>query len=766
MTRLRITVRGVVQGVGFRPYVRSIAVAQELVGWVQNTRSGVVIEVQGNEPRLGSFREALSSIPAPAQIDSIEEVRLPDLRETHFSIVASQERDVAGAVLPPDLAVCDDCLREISDPGDRRHQHPFANCTRCGPRLTITLRLPYDRANTSMATFPRCPDCEREYRDAGDRRHHAQPICCPSCGPRVRLVDADDKPVQSDLSPLAASAALLLRGDVLALRGLGGFQLLVDATSEAAIKLLRTRKRRPDKALAVMFGSAEQLRESCHLTDSNQRLLTSPAAPIVLLPWASAPRVRRAVAPANPDLGAMLPYTPLHWLLLQAVGRPLVCTSGNLAEEPMCIGNADARARLKPIADAFLIHDRDVVRPVDDSVARTTARGVELLRRARGYAPLPVAASDGPCTLALGAHYKNSITTAARGQLHLSQHIGDLDTPGAVDRLSETVDDWLSFLEVTPERVACDLHPDYASTQLAERLALRWNVPLVRVQHHHAHVAALMAEHALEGRVLGLAWDGTGLGDDDTIWGSEALEVDSAGYTRMAHLKPFPLPGGDAAAREPWRSALGLLLASDLPLSAALHGMSHKAREACAQAGRAARCGVNAPSCSSMGRLFDGVAHLVLGIERCSFEGQAAIALECAAASIRGATPYPLPLDNGLADPGPLLRALLDDRRAGVDPGMIAARFHESLTQLGVDIAQRCAREQVVLGGGCFQNFRLREGLSARLLDLGFQVFLAGQVPANDGGISVGQAWVAQRRVSGVEQPQRPHAHPKPAPSV
>lgn len=744
MTRLRLTVRGVVQGVGFRPYVRKVAVAHELAGRVQNTRSGVVIEVQGSEPRLTSFQAALRCVPAPARIDSIQAVAVPDLEATQFVIEASQPGDVANAVLPPDLALCSACLEEIQDPNNKRHQHPFANCTHCGPRLSIAWRLPYDRANTSMAVFPLCPACEAEYQDVDDRRHHAQPICCPSCGPQLRLVDAANAPLRGDQDPLVAGAAVILRGDILALRGLGGFQLLVDATSQTAISRLRARKRRPHKALAVMFGSAEQLRQSCDLTDSNLALLTSPAAPIVLLPWTSAPQVQPGVAPANPELGAMLPYTPLHWLLLQAVGRPVVCTSGNLAEEPMCLDNDDARARLGAIADAFLIHDRGVVRPVDDSVARTSARGVEVLRRARGYAPLPVATSDGPCTLALGAHYKSSITLAAHGQLHLSQHIGDLDSPGSVDRLAQTVDDWLQFLDVTPARLACDLHPDYASTQLAERLSVRWDIPLVRVQHHHAHVAALLAEHQIKGRVLGLAWDGAGLGDDHSIWGGEALEVDDSGYTRVAQLKSFPLPGGDAAAREPWRSALGLLLASDLPLSAVLDGATEHIRTVRELAARATRRGLNAPSCSSMGRLFDGVAYLVLGIARCSFEGQAAIALQGAAASVRAAAPYPLPLHSGLADPGPLLSALLRDRRAGVDPCLMAARFHESVTQLGVDLAQRSATAQVVLSGGCFQNSRLRAGLSARLDDLGFQVLLAGQVPCNDGGISVGQAWIAQ----------------------
>jgi len=738
MTRFALTVRGVVQGVGFRPFVLQSAVALGLVGWVRNTRDAVRIEVQGSEDAVQSFVSTLRSVPPPARVSVLEQAAVPDGADEGFEIEESALDSDVGAVLPPDLATCVACLAEVRDPSDRRYGHAFANCTRCGPRLSITERLPYDRVNTSMAMFAMCDDCRRQYEDVTDRRYHAQPIACPKCGPELRLVDRAGRPVGLETEPIASAVDCISSGGVVAMLGLGGFQLLVDATAEAAVAELRRRKHRPDKALAVMFRDEEQLQRSCRAGEADLELLGGPSAPIVLLPWVDQAEVVTAVAPLSPWLGAMLPTTPLHHLLLQHARRPLVCTSGNLSEEPMCTDPDEARQRLSAIADVFLVHDRSVVRPVDDSVARTTTRGLELLRRARGYSPQPVAESDGPVTVAFGAHQKSTVTVACRGQLHMSQHIGDLEGPLAVDRLAATVRDMCGFLDVTPEQIACDLHPDYASTRSAERLAARYGVPLIRVQHHHAHVAAVMAEHGLSGPILGLAWDGTGLGGDGSIWGGESLLVDRRGYRRVARLSPFRLPGGDAAARAPWRCAVGLLVA---------HGLAVPEGAPSRVAARAAARGVNAPLCSSMGRLFDAVAALVLGIEHCSFEGKAAVLLERAAMHSDEEEPYPLPLSDGVADPGPMLFALLADRERGASAADMARRFHEAVIQLGVDIAFRVDESQVVLSGGCFQNLLLRQGLDERLTQAGFSVHVAGRIPVNDGGISAGQAWVAQHQV-------------------
>ena len=735
-----------VQGVGFRPFVYRIARVHGLGGWVRNRPDGVEIEIQGPRASLERFLVALEGErPAPARIECVATRDLPEVEgEADFRIVASGTSADTRPSVPADLAVCPECAREMDTPGERRFRYPFTNCTYCGPRYSIIEGLPYDRPRTSMKGFPLCPDCLKEYEDPLDRRFHAQPVACPVCGPQLRLADPKGRELAIRADALARAAAALQEGQVLALKGLGGFQLLVDATSADAVSRLRVRKRREEKPFAVMFPDLQTLQAACEAGDAEVALLEAPEAPILLLSRRTGTAVAEGVAPRNPRLGAFLPYTPLHRLLLGAVGRPLVCTSGNLSEEPMAIEEGDAFERLGEIADLFLLHDRPILRPVDDSVVRLDAHGPTLLRRARGHAPLAHRVSRAtPPILALGAHQKNTIALLNRGQAIVSQHLGDLHSLQGAQLLDRTVKDLLAFFDARPERLACDLHPDYASTQLAERLSEQWRVPLARVQHHHAHVAAVMAELGLPGPVLGLAWDGSGLGPDHTIWGGEALRVEDGGFARVGHLRTFPLPGGDRAVKESRRSAAGLLwelqgatgpvdalfTAAELPLLRAMLAR-----------------GLNTPRTSSLGRLFDAVSALA-GIRTArGFEGQAAMELEFAAAVADDPEAYPWRFQEGqclVADPAPLIEALLGDLRRRVAPEVVALRFHRALAELALAWARHGGLADVVLCGGCFQNALLSRLVRERLLGEGFRVHAPVLFPPNDGAVSLGQAWVA-----------------------
>ncbi len=587
--RLAIAVRGVVQGVGFRPFVYNAALARGLTGWVQNEAGMVRIEVQGEPAAIEAFLDQLRCSPPPqARIDSLDIHPQPCQvdGQAAFQIRSSPDQGMPRPTIPADLATCPECCEEIRTPGQRRFGYPFTNCTQCGPRWSIIEHLPYDRPRTSMAWFRMCPACAAEYANPSDRRFHAQPIACPDCGPQLQLLDPQGGELALGPQALCRAAEMVVAGRVLAVKGLGGFQLIVDAANPQAVDLLRQRKRRYEKPLAVMLATLDEVRLRCHVGAEEARVLASAQAPILLLrrrkvagtlrvPSAQGEEgsgrhtacacyltgdIAEAVAPGNPYLGVMLPYTPLHHLLVAAVRRPLVCTSGNLSEEPMAVATEDALQRLAPLADAFLTHDRQIVRPVDDSVARVGPDGLQLLRRARGYAPLPIELGrSGPTVLAVGGHLKNTVALAIGSQVVLSAHVGDLDSPQGVDVHQRAIRDLLDFFDLRPELLACDLHPDYASTHHAEALAAAWDLPLVRVQHHHAHVAACMAEHRLDGPVLGFAWDGTGYGDDGTVWGGEVLVCRGTEFRRLAHLRTFPLPGGDRASREPRRSALGLL---------------------------------------------------------------------------------------------------------------------------------------------------------------------------------------------------------------
>ncbi len=749
MPRLHIAVEGIVQGVGFRPAVFRMAEARGLTGWVRNRPEGVELEIQGPAAATEDFLRALrDEVPPPARVDRIASRRITEQTEdTAFEIRESGAGATVRPVVPPDLATCPECAREMATPGERRHRYPFTNCTYCGPRYTIIEGLPYDRRLTTMKGFPLCPDCAREYGDPRDRRFHAQPVACPVCGPRLHLAAPDGAPWAEGEAALQGAAEVLREGRILALKGLGGYQLLADAASDAALAKLRQRKRRGEKPLAVMFPDLPSLQAACEAGEAEAALLQSPEAPILLLRRRPGAAVSASVAPGNPRLGAFLPYTPLHRLLLEAVGGAVVCTSGNLSDEPMAFRDDEARVRLGCLADTFLVHDRPILRPVDDSVLRLDGDGPTFLRRARGYAPLAAPLGDGgPSVLALGGHQKNTVALLAGGQVVLSQHLGDLTSVDGAELLARTVEDLLAFFRVRPERLACDLHPDYASTRLAERLAAEWGLPLIRVQHHHAHGAACAAEHGLPGPVLALAWDGTGYGADGTIWGGEALVVTGAAFRRVGHLRPFPLPGGDAAVRDPKRSALGLATAVLGP--GAVPGSLLAAFEAAELGVLQAMLArdLNCPQTSSLGRLFDAVAALAGIRERRGFEGQAAMELEFAAEQAAPGHAYGWAFSGQevrVADPVPLVAELLRDRAAGAAPETVARRFHAALADLALAWARHAGLRDVVLAGGCFQNALLTALVTARLSEAGFRVHRHRRFPPNDGSIALGQAAVA-----------------------
>ncbi|HTU01884.1 MAG TPA: carbamoyltransferase HypF, partial [Candidatus Sulfotelmatobacter sp.] len=744
--RLRVVIQGAVQGVGFRPFVYRLAKELGLPGSVENTAQGVLVEAEGLPQTLQTFLVRLTEERPPlAAIYSLEPSFLPATGYRDFTIRESNGTGERLAIVLPDIATCPDCLREIWDSTDRRYRYPFTNCTNCGPRFSIVRALPYDRPNTTMAGFPMCQACRREYEDPADRRFHAQPTACPACGPHLALWDLDGHTLAVRDAALSAAADAILRGEVLAAKGLGGFHLIVDATNEAAVRRLRTRKHREEKPLAIMAPSLGWVRAACEVSPLEARLLSSPEAPIVLL-RRTGDGLAPSVAPGNPNLGIMLPYTPLHHLLLAAAARPLVATSGNLSDEPICTDEREAVSRLHGIADCFLVHDRPITRPVDDSVARIVLGREMVVRRARGYAPLPVhLARKLPPVLAVGAHLKNTVATAVGSAAFLSQHVGDLETAEAFEAFRRAAADLPSLYDVRPSRLACDLHPAYLST----RFAAESELPLLRVQHHFAHVLACMAENHLSPPVLGIAWDGTGDGGDGTVWGGEFLRVAGAGFSRVAHLRTFRLPGGEAAIREPRRTALGLLYAilgdaaferDDLPpirsFSAAERGVLRQALSR----------GLNAPLTSSAGRLFDAVAALLDLRQERQFEGQAAMALEWALDGFQTDEAYPFAVREEtpvILDWEPTVRAILDERARGVAVGLISARFHNALVEMMLAVARRVAQPVVALTGGCFQNRYLTERAVTRLRADGFSVHWHQRVPPNDGGIALGQLLAA-----------------------
>lgn len=712
--RRRLVVRGVVQGVGFRPFVHNLAVAAELTGFVRNDGAGVTIEVQGCPWALDEFQEELRNhAPALARIESLVATRLRPVAERSFLIGASAPAGM-GALIPPDAATCKECLRELFDPSDRRYRYPFINCTGCGPRFTIVRSVPYDRAATTMAGFAMCAGCRSEYEDPADRRFHAEPNACPACGPALSM-------------PLEEAVARLRQGQVLAVKGLGGYHLACDAAGDTAVERLRTLKQRDEKPFAVMTAEPGGLVE---LSGDEEALLRSSARPIVLAPRRAGAPLAPGVAPGNPWLGVMLPYTPLHHLLLADFGGALVMTSGNRSDEPICFDDADARRRLAPIADAFLAHDRPIHRRCEDSVVRQQFP----IRRSRGLAPsaLRVPVSAPRPILATGAELKNTFCVVRGAEAFLSPHLGDLDDASAYRAFLTDLELYTDMLGLEPEVIACDMHPDYVASKWAREQGLE----TIEVQHHHAHAAACLAEHGESGPSLALVFDGTGYGPDGTLWGGELLRFNLTDFVRLGHLEPVPLPGGEAAIRQPWRSAAAYLEACGRPVPFRRWPEVRQSLQ------------VNAPLSSGMGRLFDAVAALLGLRHEVSYEGQAAIELEWLAGEA-SAEPYRCSVANGVIAGPELVAAAYDDHLAGRPAEEIAAAFHEGVAAAAV---QACAEavfpKRVVLSGGTFQNLRLLDSVGRRLEQLGFEVLTHRRVPPNDGGISFGQAAIAAWRTS------------------
>ncbi len=808
--RLKVAIRGAVQGVGFRPFVFRLATGLGLPGWVNNSAQGVFLEVEGPRLVLEQFLLRLESEKPPHSfIQSLEASWLDPIGFPDFQIRASDPGGDKTALVLPDIATCPDCLREIFDPGNRRYRYPFTNCTHCGPRFSIMDSLPYDRANTSMKSFTMCPQCQAEYDDPQDRRFHAQPNACPVCGPRIELWGPAGEAIFGGHQALRAAARAIRRGRIVAVKGLGGFHLIVAAHEESAVRRLRERKHREEKPFALMFPSLECVKTECDISPLEERLLRSPEAPVVLLKKIAnrKSQIANEVAPGNPNLGVMLPSNPLHHLLLAELGFPVVATSGNLSDEPICTDEHEALQRLRDIADVFLVHNRPIVRHVDDSIVRVMLDRELVLRRARGYAPLPIqvrsAESGKRSILAVGAHLKNSIALLVGNQVFLSQHIGDLETEQANSAFRHVIADFEQLYDVRPQIIAADLHPDYLSTRFAldrgspdpQHASTRSNAEkigssptilaaaagdirapqTIQVQHHIAHVLSCMAENEIAAPALGISWDGTGYGTDGTIWGGEFFLVTDESIERVAHLRPFRLPGSDQAVKEPRRTALGLLyeMAGD--------ALWEQETLATLAAFSSAELGtlkimlakkVNSPLTSSVGRLFDAVASLVNLRQRIRYEGQAAMELEFALEGIETDEAYPLPLaEYGwpnaaradahptkippwaighrpsamILDWSPMVEGILSDAKNGTSVGTISAKFHNTLVEGIVAVAKVSGQQGVVLSGGCFQNRYLSERAVRRLQAEGFRPYWHQRVPPNDGGIALGQIVAALR---------------------
>ncbi len=746
--RARVIVRGAVQGVGFRPFVFRLATELQLQGWVLNSREGVSLEAEGEAENVRRFLRRLENERPPrAVIQSFESSLLDAVGYKNFEIRESAESGAKTTLILPDIATCDDCLAEIFEPSDRRFRYPFTNCTNCGPRFSIIEALPYDRAHTSMRGFTMCEECAREYHNPRDRRFHAQPNACPRCGPQLALWNLGGEVSSTGNDALEAAVDAIRAGQIVALKGLGGFQLLVDANNETSVELLRQRKRREEKPFAIMVPSLAAAHDWCEITELEERLLRAPERPIVLLArQRSAPA--SVLAPGNPNLGVMLPYTPLHHLLVRALDAAVVATSGNLSDEPICIDENEALLRLRDLADVFLVHNRPIVRHVDDSIVRIMAGREMLLRRARGYAPLPIKLPSpslhSSSILGLGAHLKNTVAVSVAQNIFVSQHLGDLATEQAFAAFRKSAADLPRLYDVVPQIIACDRHPDYLSTKHAQELAARGaQVSVQPVQHHWAHVAACMAENEISAPALGVAWDGTGYGDDGSIWGGEFLLAREDGtYERVAHLRPFRLPGGERAVREPRRSALGLLYEIfgeqlwDQP-----EYFPWFSAEELSLLRQMLRKNLQCPVTSSCGRFFDAVAAMLGLHERVSFEGQAAMSLEFALAADEAGS-YPFAITEASPrqiDWEPAIRALLGDRKVGVSPSIISARVHRMLVESILGVARIFAQKKIVLSGGCFQNRYLTEKTIDRLRMEDLSPYWHQRIPPNDGGISLGQ---------------------------
>jgi hydrogenase maturation protein HypF len=745
----------------------------------------LIVEVEGSEEQLQSFLLRIEREKPPrSSIQGLESSFLDPAGYTTFEIRESEGSGEKSAIVLPDIATCAECLQEITDPANRRYRYPFTNCTNCGPRFTIIETLPYDRSNTTMKRFEMCAECRMEYEDPLDRRFHAQPNACPACGPHLDLLTGHGAVLASHHDALLQTAAAIVRGSIVAIKGLGGFHLIVDATNDEAVHRLRERKHREEKPLALMYPTLESIKSDCEVSDLEERLLVSPESPIVLLrrkPSIGKQAPSLFIAPGNPYLGVMLPYTPLHQLLMSELGFPIVATSGNLSDEPICTDEHEALDRLKCIADVYLVHDRPIARHVDDSIARVMVGRELVVRRARGYAPLPVQLLErAESALAVGAHLKNAIAASTGDDVFISQHIGDLESRESFDAFERVIHSFTQLYELQLETVACDEHPDYLSTRFAKQHGSQ----VLTVQHHYAHVLSCMAENRLREPVLGVSWDGTGYGTDGTLWGGEFLQVpgmppdaedDPAPFQRLAHLRTFRLPGGEKAVQEPRRAAIGLLYELfgdalfEMEELAPVRAFSPQQRELLKAM---LEKKLNSPVTSSAGRLFDAIASIAGLRQKLNFEGQAAMELEFALDGVTTDDAYPVTLSHCrfekdqsaggsqsavIVDWAPMVGGVLSDVRSGIPIGKLSAKFHNTLVEAIAAVALRIGEERVVLTGGCFQNKYLTERAVGRLEREGFRVYWHQRVPPNDGGIALGQIMAASREYwSRHPQPLKP----------
>jgi hydrogenase maturation protein HypF len=757
----KLHITGIVQGVGFRPFIYSLAFRFGLTGWVRNTSAGVDIQVDGTSENLEGFVAALKNeLPPLARIDSLDISFGVESKYSKFEIIESKAVEGAFQPISPDVSICDDCLRELFDPDNRRHLYPFINCTNCGPRFTIITDIPYDRPNTTMSSFRMCPECSEEYQNPLDRRFHAQPIACPVCGPKIWLeilLENESKLIEGE-GVIQKAQEFLVNGKILAIKGLGGFHLGCDATSNPAVSELRRRKLRVDKPFAVMMPDRESVERNCIVSGEELGLLESRQRPIVLLRKRPGSPIVEAVAPKQDTLGVMLPYTPLHYLLLSGSGAPLnalVMTSGNLSEEPIATGNEEVRERLNILADAFLMHNRDIHTRCDDSVVRIFDRKPYFLRRSRGYAPdsIPLPIEVQPI-LATGAELKNTFCLTRDRYAFPSHHIGDMENYETLKSLEVGIAQFEQLFRIDPLAIANDMHPNYLSTRYALKRAEKDNLPAYSIQHHHAHIAACMADNGMDGshQVIGAAFDGTGYGDDGAIWGGEFMIADYRGYNRKIHLGYFPLPGGDAAIRRPARTALAILWALGMDWDEDLAPV----KDICFEDRMALRIqlerGLNTPQTSSMGRLFDAAAALSGIRQKVNYEAQAAIEFEAAIDQAEQGS-YPFEILDGIVDTRPAIEALLADIRNRISIPILSARFHNGVAEMVRQACKRIKQEtdlrEIMLSGGVWQNMALLERTCRNLNADGFEVNIHHQVPTNDGGISLGQALVGATKLKG-----------------
>jgi len=749
----KITVTGVVQGVGFRPFVYQLALKNNLSGWVQNTSGAVLIHAEGEESRLDKFVLELKAGPPRSHIENCSVCEVLPERYQKFEIIDSLIKKDEYQLVSPDMATCQECRREIFDPGDRRFQYPFTNCTNCGPRFTIIRDIPYDRPCTTMNNFRMCPVCRLEYLNPENRRFHAQPNACPKCGPQLELTDSQGNKIETE-NIIAYAARKLKEGKILAMKGLGGFLLTCDATSNKTVNRLRERKRRPAKPFAIILKDLSNVEQYCYLSSREAELLESPSSPVVLLKRRQNTNISNSVAPGLAYLGIMLPYTPLHHLIMQETSLPLVMTSGNLSEEPIAAGNSEALERLKYIADYFVLHNRDIFSRYDDSVVIVENDFPQIVRRARGYAPFPIILPFGmKAVLACGAELKNTFCLTRDNHAFLSQHIGDMEDGETLDHFEETERLYEKLFRIKPEILACDLHPDYVSSRWAEDESRKRGMNLVKIQHHFAHVVSCMADNSVSGPVIGVSFDGSGYGTDGRIWGGEFVIADYYGFQRKAHFEYLPLPGGSQAIRRPYRTAIGYIysllgekfLCLELPCTQGIDETEIKLIK------KQIEAKINTPFTSSCGRLFDAVSSLTGIRQQVEYEGQAAIELEMLADEVTDGFIYPFNtcIENGIRviKIKELISAIIDDIQMSIPVNTVSARFHNTIAhivlQLCLDISRESGIREVALSGGVFQNRRLLKTTLNYLKKGGLSPLIHSRVPCNDGGISLGQAVIA-----------------------